>query len=113
MPGRIRVRLDDILDAITQIEILTAGRNVQDLMQDRVACAAFERFVEIISEASRHIPAGLKEAHRGIAWRRIADIGNHLRHGYDRTDLAILWNLIGNGDLDALKRAVIAIKGRL
>ena len=79
-------------------------------MQDRIARADFERFVEIISEASRHIPTELKTRHEDIQWRRIADIGNHLRHGYDGIVLAVLWKLVSSGDLQRLRAAALAMK---
>jgi uncharacterized protein with HEPN domain len=41
--------------------------------------------LEIISEASRHIPDDLKELAPDIPWRQIAAIGNLLRHEYQRT----------------------------
>lgn len=39
-----------------------------------------ERGVEIISEASRHLPPALKARHPAIDWRSIAGVGNVLRH---------------------------------
>ena len=67
--------------------------------------AAFERFLEIISEATRHIPIALKEFRPEIPWRRIADLGNWLRHVYDRVDGPLLW-AIYTDDLDPLDDAV-------
>ena len=66
---------------------------------------AVERLFEIISEASRFIPADLKARQDDISWQRIADLGNWLRHAYHRIDAEILWNIAHN-DLDPLKRFV-------
>jgi len=41
---------------------------------------AIERCVEIISEASRHIPIQLKSDYPDQPWEEIASIGNLLRH---------------------------------
>ena len=41
-----------------------------------------------------------------IPWRRVSDIGNHLRHAYDRVDSEILWEVYSNGDLAVLREAV-------
>ena len=62
MDRRTVFRLRDIADAIEQIDLLLAPADFERLQADRVMRAAFERFLEIISEASRHIPAELKEA---------------------------------------------------
>ncbi|MBB3978993.1 uncharacterized protein with HEPN domain [Rhizobium azooxidifex] len=71
-----------MLDAIEQIERMLAEKTLEDLNGDRYLRAAYERFLEILSEASRHVPPDLKDAFPDIPWRRIADIGNHLRHAY-------------------------------
>lgn len=105
MPRLVRARLDDIADAIEQIRQLLSGKSLAQLQADRAASAAFERFLEIISEASRHIPEELKSSHPEIPWRQIADIGNWLRHVYDRIDPALLWNIYTD-DLDDLDRAI-------
>ncbi len=64
MDGRTVYRLHDIVDAIDQIDQLLEGKSFADLQADRVVRAAFERFLEILSEASRHIPDELKSRDR-------------------------------------------------
>ena len=54
MIKRIGRRLEDILTAIADIERLLAGMTFEALAADRFRQAAFERFLEIVSEASRH-----------------------------------------------------------
>ena len=105
MPRSPLARLDDVLDAIGHIRSLLAGKSLEHLQRDRVSAAAFERFLEIISEATRHIPGELKERRPEIPWRRIADLGNWLRHVYDRVDGALLW-AIYTDDLDPLEDAI-------
>jgi uncharacterized protein with HEPN domain len=66
------LRLNDMLQAVERL---------QSLMQD-VTLVAFgddwqrqwlvERGIEIISEASRHLPEDLKARHSGIPWRKVA-----------------------------------------
>jgi uncharacterized protein with HEPN domain len=56
--------------------------------------AAYERLLEIISEASRHLPEDWKiEFGPMVNWRGLADIGNRLRHGYDTLDTKTLWDI--------------------
>jgi uncharacterized protein with HEPN domain len=63
-----------------------------------------ERGVEIVSEASRHLPDDLKARHPEIPWRKVAGIGNVLRHDYESVAAAIMWKL-AHEDLDALETA--------
>ena len=44
-----------------------------------------------ISEASRHIPAGVRAKHAGIPWREVVGIGNVVRHDYDEIDDLVMW----------------------
>ena len=62
-----------------------------------------ERGIEIISEASRHLPDDLKARNAGIPWPNIAGIGNILRHNYERIAAPIMWTL-ARDDLPHLLR---------
>ena len=105
MGDRTNFRLKDIVDVIDEIQSLLQNKSYQDLVKDKVAKAAFERFLEILSEASRHIPEAMRASRPDIPWPRVADIGNHLRHAYHRVDSEILWELYVNGSLAVLRDA--------
>lgn len=106
MVDRTIFRLNDIVDAIDQINLLLADKTFSDLIGDRILRAAFERFLEILSEASRHVPEDLKANAPDMQWPRIAAIGNHLRHAYHRVDAEILWRLYEEGELAKLRDIV-------
>jgi uncharacterized protein with HEPN domain len=71
---------------------------------------AVERLPEIVSEASRFIPPEMKVRDTTINWRRLADLGNWLRHAYHRTDAGLLWVMIED-DLDPLDCFVQRVTG--
>ncbi|MBM3731900.1 MAG: DUF86 domain-containing protein [Acidimicrobiia bacterium] len=100
-----RPRLDDILRSIEWIEQDIKGKSFAAFTRDRRLRQLVERNIEIVSEASRHIPEKLKAAHPAIPWRDIAGIGNVLRHEYGGTDPSILWDA-ARADLKPLKAAV-------
>ena len=81
---RIADRLRHMLDAPIAAERLTAGKSIEDYRADPDLAAAVERYLERLSEASRHVPQDLKDKHPVIDWRGVADIGNVLRHAYDQ-----------------------------
>lgn len=102
---RIRQRADDIRRAIANLHLLCDGQNVAEVLGDPLRRAAYERFIEIISEASRHIPESMKAEHPTIPWRNVANIGNFLRHGYWGLDDKLLSNIYEH-DLAPLDDAI-------
>lgn len=105
MPPTLGDRLFHILTAIEDIRTLLQGRSRTDFASDIMLRLAVERLFEIISEASRFIPAEIKAKEGSIPWQRMADLGNWLRHAYHRIDPDILWNIAEN-DLAPLKNFV-------
>lgn len=101
----IAARLGHIADAIDDINRLLGGKTIEALSSDRMARAAFERFIEIISEASRYIPDDMKAEHATIPWREVAAMGNRLRHAYEQIEPTILWEIYTE-DLAPLARAI-------
>ena len=67
-----------------------------------------ERYLERLSEASRHVPQELKEKHPEVDWRGVADIGNVLRHAYDQVSDRRIWDTMTD-DLPLLKAAIEAM----
>jgi uncharacterized protein with HEPN domain len=94
VPRSIPLQLFDIRDAIAGIQNLAAGVTYEPFANNWAMQRAVERGLEIISEASRHVPDDLKTHAPDIPWRQIAAIGNLLRHEYQRVDIAATWNII-------------------
>jgi uncharacterized protein with HEPN domain len=105
MPPTLGDRLQHILAAIEDIQTMLSDCTASALARDRRLRLAVERAFEIMSEASRHIPEAKKTEAPEIAWRKLADLGNRLRHAYHRVDPEVLWNIAHN-DLEPLKRFV-------
>jgi uncharacterized protein with HEPN domain len=95
-------RIDHTTAAIDDIRQMVAGYTRESFANDLMVRLAVERLLEIISEASRFIPAELKAKEPGINWRGLADLGNWLRHAYHRTDPDLLWNMVER-DLQPLR----------
>ena len=105
MTDRTYWRLTDIKGAITEIRNLLDGKHFDVLVNDRPTRAAFERFLEILSEASRHIPQNWKDEFPTIPWRQVADLGNFIRHTYHKIDLQVLWSIYED-DLTAFEDVI-------
>ena len=96
--------LEQMLEAILDIERFTAGQTFDAYVADRRNRRAVERGIEIISEASRRVPAAPKVRHPAIPWQKVAGIGNVLRHDYDVVNDATIWHA-ATADLLPLRAA--------
>lgn len=109
MPAnRVPERLRHMRDAIRAIERLAAGKRLADYAGDPDLAAAIERYIERLSEASRHVPEELKQRHPNVDWRGVADIGNVLRHAYEQIIDRRIWQIVTD-DLAPLRQAVEAM----
>lgn len=102
-------RCRDVKLRIGYIRELLRDKSLEHLAGDPFDRAAFERFLEIISEASKHIPEDWQRQYGpAINWRQLIDLGNIIRHIYQRADLAMLWGMYED-DLDPLEAAIDAM----
>jgi uncharacterized protein with HEPN domain len=102
------VRLRDILENIDAVTEMTAGVDLAVYRGDFKLKRAVERCVEIISEATRHIPGDWKAQFAEQPWHEIAAIGNLLRHHYERVDDFIMWK-IATRSLAELRPTIVAM----
>ena len=96
-------RLTDIVEAIGRIRHILGDTSLEAFEKDWEHQWLVERGVEIVSEASRHLPAELKARHPEIPWQKVAGIGNVLRHDYESIAAPVMWKL-AHADLDALEQ---------
>ena len=85
--------LTDIIEAIERINEVIGDMKVDAFEADWKKRWLVERGVEIVSEASRHLTDDLKGRHPTIPWRKVAGIGNVLRHDYESVAAPVLWTL--------------------
>lgn len=114
-PTRLRPLADiveETLDAIRQATHFADELTFEQFCADEKTCRAIERCLEIISEASRHVPADVQEKYPAIPWRNIADSGNVFRHVYHQVSLRIIWDTVID-DLPPLREVMEAIKAEL
>jgi uncharacterized protein with HEPN domain len=90
---RGREALGDILEAIQRYRVAVGDLGFEELATDFIRYHAAERFVEIISEASRRLPQSWKDRFPAIPWADVASIGNVLRHNYSIVDQMVIYGL--------------------
>lgn len=94
MPPTMQDRLQDILEAIIEIEDIVRGLSFDRFASDRRTRLLTERLLEIVCEASRAIPEEVKRRQPDMDWRKMVDFGNLLCHAYHMTKAEIVWDVI-------------------
>jgi len=89
-PRSLIPRLTDIIEAIERVNGVLAGVSLLAFEDDWQRRWLVERGVEIVSEASRHLPDDLKARNPEIPWQKVAGIGNILRHNYESIAAPVL-----------------------
>jgi uncharacterized protein with HEPN domain len=97
-------RLTDIIEAIERVSGVLVNVSLEAFENDWQRQWLVERGVEIISEASRHLPDDLKARNPEIPWQKVAGIGNVLRHDCESIAAAVIWKLV-QADLPTLEKA--------
>jgi len=100
-PRDWRERVQDILDAIAEIQAFTHGMDFDSFSADAKTLKAVELNLIVIGEAANQIPDDVEEQHPQIPWSLMRAMRNRLVHVYFSVDERLLWDTIQN-DLPVL-----------
>ncbi|HAA27063.1 MAG TPA: nucleotidyltransferase [Cyanobacteria bacterium UBA8553] len=106
-----RKRLQDILQAIEQIEHYTV-QGKQAFEEDTLLQSGVLYQIVIIGEASRVLGSALLTQYPDIPWSSIIGMWNIVVHQYFGVDLALVWSVVER-NLPELKRMIEAILQKL
>jgi len=100
-----RLYLNDIKEALEKIDMFIANASFDEFIQDVKTVDAVLRNLEIIGEASKHIPKAVREKYSDIDWRAIIGMRNIIAHEYFGVRLQIIWKTLKER-LPELKEAI-------
>ena len=86
--------LDDILEAMKDIESFAKGITYDEFINDKKTVFAIERGIEIIGEATKNIPMSIRNKNPEIPWKDMAGMRDRISHVYHDVDLEIVWKVI-------------------
>ena len=110
MPSRaVEERLVDIQSHIRLAQQFTEGLTIEEFAATPQALLATIRCLEVISEATRHIPAEIKSRHPALPWVQIAGSGNVYRHDYPVVRPDVILTTVR----DALPELLTAVEAEL
>lgn len=94
--------VEDILDAMEKAELLVEEVSYDQFETDFRINFAVIRALEIIGEASKRLPKGLRDRYPQIPWKGMAGMRDRIIHGYDDVDYQIVWGVVKN-DIPEIK----------
>jgi uncharacterized protein with HEPN domain len=83
--------LHDILHYMSAVEKFTAGMSFDEFAEDEKTIYAVVRGIEVVGEATKHIPNSIRSKYPMIPWKDMAGIRDRVIHGYFVVDLEIIW----------------------
>jgi uncharacterized protein with HEPN domain len=101
-------RVQDILEAIAEIQSFTHGMDFISFRADSRTVRAVELDLIVIGEAASRIPDEVEERYPHIPWHLMRAMRNRLVHVYFSVDERLLWDTLQN-DLPAVRAALQSI----
>jgi uncharacterized protein with HEPN domain len=96
------VLLQDILDAIHQIESYLKRVSYRRFLNRRLLQDGVQHQLEIIGEAARNLSEDFRNQHPEVPWQDIIGMRNRITHAYFAVDLRVVWDT-AKADLPDLK----------
>ena len=88
---------DYLMDIKNECEYLISrseNLSYENFIKNEELKRAFVRSLEVIGEASKHIPQELRRKYSQIRWRSIIGMRNVLIHEYFGVDYRVLWKVV-------------------
>jgi uncharacterized protein with HEPN domain len=94
MSRNVLIYVRDILENMKDAEEFVRGMEFEQFSGDKKTINAALRSVEIIGEASKHVPDPVRDRYPDIPWKEMAGMRDKVTHAYFRVDLEAVWVVI-------------------
>ena len=86
--------LRDIMDWMEHAQSFVVDIDRREFVDDLKTRSAVERAVEIIGEASKHIPDDIRRQFPDVPWQSMAGMRDRVSHAYFGIDYDVLWQTV-------------------
>ena len=93
--------VDDIIDAIHKASSFCSGMTFKSFAKDDKTVYAVIHAIEVVGEAAKKVPPGVRKKYAAIPWRDITGMRDKLVHEYFGVDIRTVWATVKE-DLPAL-----------
>jgi len=102
------IYLEDIIDAIEKIEKYTQNIDFNKFSKNDMVIDAVIRNFEVIGEATKKIPAEIKEKYPEVEWKEAMGFRNVLIHDYFGIDIEAVWDALQK-NLPTFKKHILNV----
>lgn len=101
--------LEDIRDHLAQAQAFVKGLTYEEFTADKKTNFAVVRALEIVGEATKRLPAELRDRYPDLPWKNMAGMRDKLIHDYLGVDLGVVWKTatLEAPDLEAEIRSLL------
>lgn len=92
--------LEDIRDNLRIAARFVVGMTYDEFLRNEMAKYAVVHALEIVGEATKHVPSNVRRRHPDVPWKDMAGMRDRLIHGYRGTSWKAVWEA---GTVDAPK----------
>ncbi len=103
--------LEDMIEAMDKIQEYIGDLSYEQFTTKNIVIDAVVRNLEVIGEAAKNVPVGIRKNHTHIPWRQMAGLRNILIHEYFGVDLSIVWT-IATKDMPEAKKEIKELLNR-
>ena len=94
MTRQYKLFIQDILDAITDIEDFIGDMDFTMFIEDDKTKSAVVWKINVIGEATKNIPKPIQEMYKTVPWKYMARMRDKIAHFYFGVDYEIVWEVI-------------------
>ena len=94
MKRNIVIYVRDILQNMQDAEDFVQGLSYDQFKVDKKTFNAVLRAVEVVGEATKHIPADIREKYPAVPWKEMAGMRDKVSHFYFGVDPEVVWNVV-------------------
>lgn len=87
-------RLDDMLEFAESAIFHMEGLALEPFLEDHKTQLAMVRCLEVVGEASNHVPEEIRQLAPEIPWHRIRGFRNRAIHAYFDLDMDVVWEVV-------------------
>ena len=108
-PREWRFYVQDMIELCGRVLSYTEGLDQRTFLADRRTYDATLRNLELVGEATTHVPSEVRKAPPDIPWHAIMGTRNRLAHGYLHIGDNVVWSIIQ----DAIPELVPSLRALL